>query len=80
LASKGSTYQILVFLILDIFDLHSNFLCLRKAQEASKVRPSEGITAGKKFGKYNFTQHITFNGIFGLLDGQPTQSHTIFDF
>ena len=59
-----------------IFTLHSFQLL-----EASKVGPSEGITAGLKFWKSNFAQNITSNDILRLPEGQPTQCATfsIFD-
>ena len=60
------------FSIFEIFVLPSKFLCLSKALEASKVSPSEGITAEQKISKSVFAINITLNDICRLPEGQPT--------
>ena len=65
-----------LFSIFEIFVLPSKFCCFRKALEASKVGPSEGITAEQKISKSIFAQNITSNDILRLPEGQPTQCAT----
>ena len=69
---EGQSNQSSSFLIFDMFDLPSEFSCLSKALEASKVSPSEGITAEWNNWKAIFAKHITSNDLFRLPEGQPT--------
>ena len=61
-----------LFRFLKFLAYPSNFLCLSKAVEASKVSPSEGITTEQKISKSIFAKNITSNDMFTLPEGQPT--------
>ena len=69
------------FSIFDMFVSQSKFLCLNKILKASKVSPSEGITAEQKIWKSISAENITSNDIFRLPEGQSNQSSSflIFD-
>ena len=74
-----STYLIIVFFDFWYFGPTVTFLsypmkilCLSKAPKASKVGPSEGITAEQNISKSIFAQNITSNNIIRLQEGQPT--------
>ena len=71
---EGQPTQSSSFSIFEIFVLPSKFLCFSKALEASKVSPSEGITAEQKISKSIFAKNITSNDLLRLQEGQPTQS------
>ena len=61
-----------LFRFLRFLSYPQKFLCLSKALEASKVSPSEGITAEQKISKSIFAKNITSNDLFRLPEAQPT--------
>ena len=77
---EGQPTQSSSFSNFEIFVLPVKIFCFSKALEASKVSPSEGITAEQKISKSVCSKDITSNDLFRLLEGQPTQSSSPFSF